>query len=146
MEGGLQKAGDDLQTALKLEPDFDVAYRLALAELKLKKVADANVLFDEMLASIKPSAELHSLIGIAYRETGYLDQAVSHFAKAVSLDAKHPHTHSSLALTYLLQGPQKYIEAYQQFEAELAIDPDHYASYYFLSVIHLLWHKRAAAE
>jgi len=146
MEGDFQKAADDLQTALKLEPDFDVAYSLALADLKLKKVADANVLFDEMLASIKPSAELHALIGIAYRETGYLDQAVTHFAKAVSLDAKHPHTHSSLALTYLLQGPQKYIEAYQQFEAELAIDPDDYASYYFLGVIQLREHKWAEAE
>src|SRR5713101_4471493 len=146
MEGDFQKAADDLQAALKLEPDFDVAYSLALADLKLKKVADANVLFDEMLASIKPSAELHALIGIAYRETGYLDQAVSHFAKAVSLDAKHPHTHSSLALTYLLQGPQKYIEAYQQFEAELAIDPDDYASYYFLGVIQLREHKWAEAE
>lgn len=146
MEGDFQKAVDNLQAALKLEPDFDVAYSLALANLKLKKVADANVLFDEMLASIKPSAELHALIGIAYRETGYLDQAITHFTKAVSLDAKHPHTHSSLALTYLLQGPQKYTEAGEEFEAELTIDPDDYASHYFLGVIRLREHKLAEAE
>ncbi|PYX93160.1 MAG: hypothetical protein DMG67_04940 [Acidobacteria bacterium] len=146
IEGDFQKAADDLQAALKLEPDFDVAYSLALADLKLKKIVEANVLFDEMLASIKPSAELHALIGVAYRETGYLDQAVTHFAKAVSLDAKHPHAHASLALTYLLQGPQKYTEAGEQFEAELAIDPDDYASNYFLGIIRLREHKLAEAE
>src|SRR5260370_16434333 len=112
MEGDFQKAADDLQTALKLEPDFDVAYSLALADLKLKKVADANVLFDEMLASIKPSAELLSLIGIAYREIGSLDQAFTHFAKAVSLAAKNPPTHSSWPLPIFSQRPTTHFDPY----------------------------------
>ena len=33
--------------------DFDVAYSLALADLQLKKLPQATVLFDEMKASMK---------------------------------------------------------------------------------------------
>jgi tetratricopeptide (TPR) repeat protein len=146
MEGDYQNAADHLQAALRLEPDFEVAYSLALSYLKLKKVADATSLFDEMLASTKSSAEMHGLVGIAYRETGYLDQSIDHFTKAISLDARHPHTHSSLALAYMGQGAEKYPEAGREFEAELAIDPDDYASHYFLGVIRLREHKLADAE
>src|SRR5262249_38829869 len=115
MEGDYQNAADHLQAALRLEPDFEVAYSLALSYLKLKKVADATSLFDEMLASTKSAAEMHALVGIAYRETGYLEQAIDHFTKAISLDARHPHTHSSLALTYMGQGAEKYPEAGREF-------------------------------
>src|SRR5258707_10168924 len=44
---------------------------------------------------------------LAYRETGYLDQAAIHFAKAMELEPKKSRVRSSLGLTYFLQGPQR---------------------------------------
>jgi tetratricopeptide (TPR) repeat protein len=146
MENNFQGAAERLQAALKIQPDFDVAYSLALADLELKKQAAAGVLFDEMLASSKPSAQLYALIGVAYRETGYFDLAVTQFAKAISLDPKFPRVHSALALVYLSEQPQKYAQAREQFMAELAIAPNDYLSHYFLGVIDLHEHKLSEAQ
>jgi tetratricopeptide (TPR) repeat protein len=154
MQGNFQAAADSLQAALQLQPDFDIGYTLALADLELKKTTPAGIIFDEMLASSKPSASLQALIGIAYRETGYLDQAVSHLNKALALDPKDSRARASLGLTYFLQGPQSYGRAREQFVAALAITAADYTSLYHLGMIaanqHNLpeaikWFRRAAA-
>ncbi len=146
MRGNFQSAAERLQAALAVKADFDVAYSLALADLQLKKLAQASVLFDEMKASIKPSPELHLLIGRAYRESGFPEEGASEFKKAIALDPKYPHAHWLLGLTYLMQGDKNYAEARQQFEAELAIDPQDYSSRYYLGVVQFNQHEFGAAE
>src|SRR6266568_6498405 len=118
-----------------MQPDFDTGYLLALADLELKNPVPAGVIFDEMQASSLPSASLHVLIGLAYRETGYLDQAAIHFAKALELEPRKSRVRSSLGLTYYLQGPQNYAKAREQFLAELTKTPDDYNSQYYLGMI-----------
>src|SRR6266481_28574 len=86
MKGDFASAAARLESALRLQPDFDTGYLLALADLKLKNPVPAGVIFDEMQASSLPSASMHVLIGLAYREAGYLDQAAIHFAKAMDLE------------------------------------------------------------
>src|SRR5207245_1412273 len=130
-----QPAADSLKAALRWQRDVDIAYTLALADPELKKTTPAGIIFDEMLASSKPSASLQALIGIAYRETGYLDQAVSHLNKALALDPKDSRARASLGLTYFLQGPQSYGLAQEQFVANLAITPADYSSHYYLGMI-----------
>jgi tetratricopeptide (TPR) repeat protein len=146
MEGNFQAAAERLQAALAVKADFEVAYSLALADLQFKKLPQAIVLFDEMKGSMKPSPELHVLIGRAYRMSGYAEQAVGEFQKALALDPKYPHAHSLLGLAYLQQGDQNYAEARQQFEAELAIDPQDYLSRYYLGVVQFNQHEFPAAE
>src|SRR5207253_4845130 len=94
MKGDFGAAANRLESALRLQPDFDTGYLLALADLELKNPVPAGVIFDEMQASSLPSASMHVLIGLAYRETGYLDQAAIHFAKAIELEPKKPRVHS----------------------------------------------------
>src|SRR5215470_11969572 len=67
LRGEFQPAAERLESALQLQPDLDTGYLLALADLQLKKPAPASVIFDEMLASAKPNASTHVLVGLAYR-------------------------------------------------------------------------------
>ena len=135
MKGDFASAAARLESALRLQPDFDTGYLLALADLELKNPVPAGVIFDEMQASSRPSASMHVLIGLAYRETGYLDQAAIHFAKAIELEPEKARVRSSLGLTYYLQGPQNYEKAREQFVAELSKTPDDYTSRYYLGMI-----------
>ena len=135
MKGDFAAAANRLESAIRLQPDFDTGYLLALADLELKNPVPAGVIFDEMQASSPPSASMHVLIGLAYRETGYLDQAALHFGKAIELEPKKSRVRSSLGLTYFLQGPQSYTTAREQFIAELSITPDDSNSRYYLGII-----------
>jgi tetratricopeptide (TPR) repeat protein len=134
-QGDFDKAAEQLEAALRLQPSFEIAYTLALADLAQKKPVPAGVLFDEMLASSKPDASIRVLIGIAYRETGYFDQAANHFAKAIEIDPKKHNVHSALGLTRYLQGAEKDEEARKLFLAELSQSPGDYASCYYLGMI-----------
>jgi len=154
MRGEYQTAAERLESAIGLQPDFDTGYLLALANLELKKTAPASVIFDEMLASAKPNASTHALIGLAYRETGYFEQAVAHFSKAIALEPQKPRLRSALGLTYFLQDPSGYAKAREQLLAELAITPDDFSSLYYLGMIAASekktsdarkWFERAAA-
>ncbi len=135
VRGEFQQAVKSLQSALELQLDLDTGYLLALADLELKELAPASVIFDEILASAKPNASPHVLIGLAYRETGYFEQAASHFSKAVELEPKKPRVRSALGLTYFLQGAQNYAKAREQFLAELGITPEDYTGLYYLGMI-----------
>ena len=144
--GDFAAAAARLESALRMQPDFDTGYLLALADLQLKNPVPAGVIFDEMQASSVPSASLHVLIGLAYRETGYLDQAATHFAKASELEPLKPRVRSSLGLTYYLQGPQNYAKAREQFLAELSKTPADYDSQYYLGMIAEKEQKPGEAE
>jgi tetratricopeptide (TPR) repeat protein len=98
LEGNYQAAADELQAALALATDFDVAYSLALADLELKKTSLATVLFDEMKNSLPESAQLHVLIGRAYLATSYPQLATKEFEHAITLDSKYPQVHFYLGV------------------------------------------------
>ena len=146
VKGNFQAAADHLQAALGIQADFDVAYSLALANLELKKLPQATVLFDEMKASMKSSPELHMLIGRAYRQSGYAEQAAGEFEKAISLNPKAPHAHSLLGQTYLMDPLKRYGDAKNQFEAELALDPKDSLSRYYLGVAEFQLHELREAD
>src|SRR5207302_5641486 len=101
LQGNYQAAADELHAALALATDFDVAYSLALADLELKKVSLATVLFDEMKNSLPESAQLHILIGRALLATGYPQLATKEFEHATTLDSRYPQVHFYLGLAYL---------------------------------------------
>jgi tetratricopeptide (TPR) repeat protein len=101
LHGNYQAAADELQAALALATDFDVAYSLALADLELKKTSLATVLFDEMKNSLPESAQLHILIGRAFLATGYPQLAAKEFEHAATLDSKYPQVHFYLGLASL---------------------------------------------
>jgi tetratricopeptide (TPR) repeat protein len=147
MQGNFEAAVADLQAALAVNQDLDVAYSLALANLELKKLPQATVLFDEMRSSLGQTAELHVLLGQAYRLTGFLDLAVTEFQGALTMNAHYPNVHRYLGMTYFaLAGESNYKLAAEQLRMELAAAPRDYSSHYFLGLIALERHNLVEAE
>jgi tetratricopeptide (TPR) repeat protein len=137
-QGNFAAAADHLHTALGLKGDFETAYSLALAYLSQHKLAETKILFNELLNDMGSTPELHVLLGRAYRETGYLDEAIREFKKAIELDPHYPRVHYYLALAYLAQGEkERFPTARPLFEQELAINPKEFFSTFFLGVIYL---------
>jgi tetratricopeptide (TPR) repeat protein len=137
-QGNFAEAAEHLHTALDLQGNFETAYSLALAYLSQHKLAETKLLFDELLNDMGSTPELHVLIGRAYRETGYLDESIREFKKAIELNPHYPRVHYYLALAYLAQGEkERFPTARPLFEQELAINPKEFFSTFFLGVIHL---------
>jgi tetratricopeptide (TPR) repeat protein len=146
-QGSFTVSAEHLRAALGLEADFGTAYSLALAYLSQHKLSETKLLFDELLNDMGSTPELHILLGRAYRETGYLDDAIREFKKAIDLDPHYPRVHYYLALAYLAQGEkERFPTALPLFEQELAINPKEFFSTFFLGVIHLEDRNFPAAE
>lgn len=147
IEGDYNAAAEQFQAAMTKDSDIDVAYSLALTYLKLNKLQDAANVFDEMFNSLGPSAELHILVGQAYREGGQFDMAAGEFRKALALNPNVARAHAYLGIVYLLdRGDAAIAEARSEFEAELLHNPEDYSSHYNLGVIHFKQHEIALAE
>jgi len=136
MLGEFDKAMDQLQTAVKMNArDYDAQYTLGLAHLKRRDVAQARRIYDQMLGQLGSKPQLHVLIGRAFRETGFLSEAIDEFAKAVELDPRFPRVHFYLGLTYLLRdGADRLGDAEKQFKIELAEHPDEFFASYYLGI------------
>jgi tetratricopeptide (TPR) repeat protein len=136
MLGQFDKAASHLKIALKFAPaDFDIGYTLALAHLKQKQLPAARQIFTDMTGSLGDKPEVHILIGRAYRETGYLDEAIEEFKRTIALNPKHPGAHYCLGISYLLKdGTLKLKEAAVEFRAEVSLYPEEFLAIYNLGL------------
>lgn len=138
MKGDFEAASHELADALRSDPDAtSVAYTLALAYLKQKRPESAEKILEQMAAKLGDSPQLRVLIGRAFRETGYLEQAAREFRKAIERDPLYPRAHYYHGLTALLQqGSAAVPLAIQEFEAELKRNPNEYFAHFYLGVLH----------
>jgi tetratricopeptide (TPR) repeat protein len=143
MLGKFAEATAELETALKLNTsDFDVAYTLGLAHLKQRQLAPARQIYDLTIKFLGDRPQLRIIFGRAYRETGFLPEAIEEFKKAIALDAHFPRAHYYLGLTYLLKdGAASLGEAAEEFKVELAANPDEYFANYYLGIIYVIERK-----
>lgn len=141
------KSASDLQKALQLKPkDYDVAYTLTLAHLKRGQAQAAKEIFDRMIAELGNRPQLRILIGRAYRQTGFLQEAIDEFKKAVTLDPYFPRVHYYLGLTYLLKdGASRIGDAEAEFKLEVAAHPDEFFGNYYLGIVSTIERKWDAA-
>jgi tetratricopeptide (TPR) repeat protein len=137
-QGNFREAAEHLKAALAVQPEFETAYTLGMAYLRLQKVAETRVLFDELQNSMGSTPQLHVVFGRAYRATGYLNEAISEFKKAIELNPRYSRAHYYLGYTYLLQGGrERFPLARPLFEQELEVNPHDYFSVFYLGVIDL---------
>jgi tetratricopeptide (TPR) repeat protein len=134
------QAAGELEIALKYTPaDLDISYTLALTRLKQKRPAAAQQIFSSMLRKLGSRPEVHTIIGKAYRETGYLDEALDEFKKTIKLDPRYPRAHYNLGLTYLLKdGSLKMKEAGDEFKTELSINPEEFLALFNLGLVYVV--------
>ena len=99
--------------------------RLALAHSCLwsKQYQCVLDVYHEILTLNAESAEADMLAGEAHDELKEYDGAIAEFRAAVKTDPKEPNVHFGLG--YLLWTQRQYPEAAQEFQAELANDPNH---------------------
>jgi tetratricopeptide (TPR) repeat protein len=143
MLGRFKESLAELETALRLAPnDYDIAYTLGLAYLKQRQFDPAKQIYDRMFAQIGERPQLHILIGRAYRETGFLAEAIEEFKKAIALDPNFERAHYYLGLTYLLKdGSARLGEATEEFRIELASHPNEFFANYYLGIVSLVDRK-----
>src|SRR5205807_819288 len=143
MLGDFDKAATELQSALKITPnDNDVAYTLGLAYLKQHQLSLAQEIYKRMLGQLGDRPQLHIVFGRAYRETGFLSEAIDEFKKAVAVDSNFPRAHYYLGLTYLLRdGASRLPEAEKEFRIELKSNPDEFFANYYLGIVCLMDRK-----
>ncbi len=147
MLGKFAEATAELEAALKINTgDFDIAYTLGLAHLKQHQFAPARQIYDLTVKFLGDRPQLRIIFGRAYRETGFLPEAIEEFKKAIALDPHFPRAHYYLGLTYLLKdGASKLNEAASEFKIELAENPDEFFANYYLGIIHIMERQWDAA-
>ncbi|MCA1602564.1 MAG: tetratricopeptide repeat protein [Acidobacteria bacterium] len=136
MKADYAAARRELERAVVLEPDLDAAYTLGMTYLRLKQIARAKLLFEEMQAALGNNANAHLLFGRAYEETGYSAEAESEFRKALAIDDKAPRAHFYLGYVILRHGGSERLDqAREEFERELQLDAQSVYSNFFLGVL-----------
>src|SRR5207237_4854395 len=114
--------------------------------LKQHQLAPTQQIFARMIRQLGDRPQLHIIFGRAYRETGFLAEAIEEFKKAVALDLHFPRAHYYLGLTYLLKdGASRLPDAEQEFKIELASNPDEFFASYYLGIVYLMDRKWAQA-
>jgi len=140
-------AKEQLEKAVVAEPKFEVGYLLGITYIKLNDLNRATLLFNEMVAGLGDTPDIHVLFGRAYREGDYLDQAISELHKAIAKDAKIKVAHYLLAMAYLERdGDSGFGEAVPELEAELKVSPNDARTHYMLGYIALKRHHAEQAE
>jgi tetratricopeptide (TPR) repeat protein len=140
-------AKEHLEKAVVADGKFEIGYLLGITYIKLNDLNRATLLFNEMVAGLGDSPQIHVLFGRAYREGDYLDQAIEELRKAIKKDSNVKGAHYLAAMAYLERdGDSGFSEAMPELEAELKVNPDDARTHYMLGYIALKRHDPMQAE
>jgi tetratricopeptide (TPR) repeat protein len=129
-------AADSLQRSLAIHNNLEIAYSLGICYLAVHDKAKAAAVFHKMDEEAANRGAMHVLMARAYRDGGYLEDAVHELETALKLDPKTAHAHYLLGVVYLLQeewAPKPKIR--EQFLAELRLNPRDFLSNYLLGAM-----------
>jgi tetratricopeptide (TPR) repeat protein len=135
-KGQYALAAESLQRSLALRNDLEAAYSLGICYLAVHDKEKAAAVFRKMDEEAANRGAMHVLMARAYRDGGYLDDAVRELKTALRLDPKTAHAHYLLGVVYLLQeewAPKPKIR--EQFLAELQLNRRDFLSNYLLGAM-----------
>lgn len=130
-----RNASKFLSHSIRLKGDVESAYSLATCLLLLHDKDNAALVFQDIVNNVGDRGSIHILIGRAYRDAGFMDDAIKEFNRALAVDPHTPHAHYFIGLIQLIQNewaPNPAIR--QQMQEELKIDPRDYLANYVLGV------------
>lgn len=135
-ENKLDEAEKEFQRALELDPlSDDIAFNLAVVNLKKGKVDDAKRLLVAIVQKEGYYPEVHELLGRVYTSLKDYDNAIKEFEKSLEENNENPELYFELATIYVEQ--QNYQKAIDTFNRLLKIVPDFYLAYYYLAKIEI---------
>jgi tetratricopeptide (TPR) repeat protein len=135
-KGQYGPAADSLQRSIAIRDDLEAAYSLGICFLAIHEKEKAAEVFRKMDEEAANRGAMHVLMARAYRDGGYLDDAVRELKTALQLNPKTSHAHYLLGVVYLLQeewAPKPKIR--EQFLLELRLNPRDFLSTYLLGAM-----------
>jgi tetratricopeptide (TPR) repeat protein len=116
------KAAELLRNDPGRDTDPSLQYAFGLALVRSGRGADAEVIFDQLLAAHADNADVNVLLGQAHAQQGDFDAAIKSLQRALQIKPDVAEANAALGVIYLRQG--KLTEAADAFRAELKIRPD----------------------
>ena len=119
--------------AQKLEKDSAVGYHLqAMAHLGLNQTDEAEAYFKIAVEQDDSLAEAHLQLGLLYgKQPETFDLAAVHLRRAIDLGLIHPEIYKDLGRVLVSQ--EQHLDAIEELQNALTINPDYAEPYYFLS-------------
>jgi tetratricopeptide (TPR) repeat protein len=129
----------ELLEAQRLNPDdSETAVTLAFTYLRQGQLDKAQRIFAGLLQQHGESPQIHIMFGAAYRETEYVNEALSEFKRAIALNAGYPRLHYYMALAYLSQeGSHAIPQALAELADEIRRYPNEYSAHYLAGLIYV---------
>ncbi|MES2940039.1 MAG: tetratricopeptide repeat protein [Pseudomonadota bacterium] len=94
----LARAADSAPASVPADPQ----YAQAVAAIKAHQYDKAIPMLQAYARRSPPDADVHNLLGYAYRKTGKLEPAFDHYKQALALDPKHRAAHEYIGEAYLM--------------------------------------------
>jgi tetratricopeptide (TPR) repeat protein len=116
------KAAELLRNDPGRDSDPSLQYAFGLALVRSGRGADAEVIFDQLLAAHTDNADVNVLLGQAHAQQGDFDAAIKSLQRALQIKPDVPEANAALGVIYLRQG--KLTEAAAALRAELTIRPE----------------------
>jgi len=131
-------AATALARALEIRRDGESAYALGIAQLGMGDQDAAAKTFSQFLDLIGDFGWSHVLVGRAYQEQDFMQEARTQYEKALLLDPTTPNAHYFWALNLLKENSWAPTpEVYEQLGKELHLNPRHFEANYMLGSLSL---------
>ncbi|KAF0145023.1 MAG: hypothetical protein FD156_1350 [Nitrospirae bacterium] len=122
-KGWGDKAIENYQTALKINPDFIEAHNNLGVEYKEKGWVDKAIEHYQIAIWLGPDfSTAHNNMGNAYIAKGWLDKAIEHYRLALRLKPDFMEAHNNLGVAYEKKGLLE--EAINEYQTALLINPE----------------------
>jgi tetratricopeptide (TPR) repeat protein len=129
------QAAEALAHSLKLQGDSETAYNLAICFLAQHQKDKAQLVFSDIAKNLGDTANVHLMVGRAYREQNYPDDAEREFRRAIAINPKEAHAHYFLGLLLLMRNEwMPTPEVRDLFHAELGVNARDYLANYLLGM------------
>ena len=149
-KGDFAKAADAFTHAVRLQPEIETYYSLAICWLSLKTPGGnkrAEAVFGQMKELAGDSGSLHVLFGRAYRDAEMMQNAIDEFETAIRLDPKTPHAHYFVGLARLAMNDWKPTpQAESEFQEEIRYYPKDFLANYMLGFLASSQRQYAVAD
>ncbi len=122
LAGNINKACDNLQEALKAEPNNQAAHQRLVELLTREKRYDDLIAEYKRVCALNDKDESYHLgLANAYKLAGKLDEAIAEYKLAANLNGKDPMPHQALGAIYA--GNKDYDKAAKEYTFALNINP-----------------------
>jgi tetratricopeptide (TPR) repeat protein len=127
------KAAELLRNDPGRDTDPSLQYAFGLALVRSGRGADAEVIFDQLLAAHADNADVNVLLGQAHAQQGDFEAAIKSLQRALQIKPDVAEANAALGVIYLRQG--KLTEAADALRAELKVRPDDFQSRFHLATV-----------